>query len=272
MNFHQEARKRIIVALDFDDVITAVRLIENLSPYVGYFKIGFELMHHMIPHLLRPGEEDDAVREIGRMIRTQRIAFLLKDRLMWDGKFHDISTTMRKVSGALWQNFRPSFFTVHASAGCEAIRAAGLTKGDAKILGVMIPTTLSDSEIRQIYGCGRKKAFLRLVTQAVKGNVDGLVLNPNDIAWFDEIDDEDIRAGAKKSIKVGVGIRPTWAEKNDQLRSVTPGEAIHLGADFLVIGRPITDPPKAVGDSEDSVQYIVEEVARALKGKEGLKK
>lgn len=262
MNFHKEARKRIIVALDVEDVRKAVKLIENLSPHVGYFKVGLELMHRLIPSF--PSVCPNVVSF------CQLLALLTKNKLMWDLKFHDIHTTMRKGTNTLISNFKLAFFTVHASAGAAAIKNASQHKGNSKLFSVILLSSLSDNEIKEIYGRPREEAFIRLAKQAIIGGSDGIVCNPNDIPLLNEIKDfPDI---VKNLVLVGVGIRPTWAEKNDQLRSVTPGEAVHAGADYMVIGRPLTEPPKAIGGPEDSAQYIVEEIARALEAKEKLRK
>ena len=146
-----------------------------------------------------------------------------------DAKLYDIPNTVtnsvRKLSttGA-------DMITVHASGGVEMMKAAKRSAGKSKILAVTVLTSFQGNQ---------KKMVLKLVRDAEKAGLDGIVCSGLELKYL-----------AKFSLlKVVPGIRPKdYNKKDDQKRTVTPKEAIKLGADYLVIGRPITkskDPPQA---------------------------
>lgn len=152
-------------------------------------------------------------------------------RVFADAKLHDIpSTVIRSI--ARLEKAGADVITVHASGGVEMMKAAlRQAQGKTKILGV---TALSSKK------SVNKKEFLKLVNDVKKAKLDGIVCSVRKLKYFRN----------SKLLKVIPGIRPEWyKEKDDQFRTATPSEAVKLGADFIVVGRPIiqsSSPVKAL--------------------------
>lgn len=142
-----------------------------------------------------------------------------------DAKLYDIPNTVangiRRLSAA-----GADMITVHASGGIEMMRAAKKNAGRSKILAVTVLTSFQGNQ---------KKEVLRMVKEAAVAGVDGVVCSGHELKYL-----------AKFSLlKIVPGIRPKgYNRKDDQKRTVTPEEAIKFGADYLVIGRPITNSLK----------------------------
>ena len=273
-----DAKKRIIVALDVNDFGKAVELIENLSPYVGGFKVGLEFVYAVLGRIISCN--DKTVRHNAEMLRL-----LFKEtrgKLFLDVKLSDIPNT---VSGAAREiaAMGIGIFNVHASAGIKAIRAAVENKGQAKVLVVTVMTSLNFAELWNVgFGrcrnrgcavlCGckedstteREEKFVKdlVLTMAkiAKGyGADGVICSPQDLAM--------LKCNALDPlIKVTPGVRPVWASVSDQKRVMTPGEAVVAGADYLVIGRPITQPPAEIGEPVEAAKKIAEEIETAVQG------
>ena len=209
---------KIILALDVPTKAQALALVEQLTPEISFFKIGLQLYTAEGPEVVR------AVLSTGAKV--------------WlDLKLHDIPNTVgRAVESA--SNLGVQMLTIHLSGGGEMIRAAtGAQKGRMSILGVTVLTSSTDSTLREI-GTSDKAGdqVLRLAKLGVENGIDGVVASPHEI--------KSLRAafGDKITI-VAPGIRPSGWEPGDQKRFMTPREAIEAGADYLVIGRPITAAP-----------------------------
>ena len=221
----------VFCALDTTDTALAVRLAEALQGVVGGVKLGLEF------HTANGPEGVRAVAAAGLP-------------LFLDLKFHDIPNT---VAGALRSVARlaPALTTVHAIGGAEMMRAAVDAAGDAatklglprtKIVGVTVLTSMGQSELPSI---GVDGAVLdqvkRLAALAQESGLDGVVCSPHEV--------EELRRQCGADFKLVVpGIRPLWAAAGDQKRVLGPAEAVAKGADWLVIGRPITsaaDPVEA---------------------------
>ncbi len=222
------AAERIIVALDVPSAEEALALIKALSGAVGFFKIGLQSYTANGPALIRPA-----------------------GNVFLDLKLHDIPNTVAKAveaAGALGVKM----LTLHLSGGAEMIRAAvGARKDGLLLLGVTVLTSSTDDTLREI-GVAEKTTdqVLRLARLGIANGIDGIVASPHEArALRDE-------CGAKIKI-VTPGIRPAGADPGDQKRFATPREAIDAGADYLVIGRPIT----AASDPRAAVNRILEELA-----------
>lgn len=238
-----DIKKQIIIALDVRNQQEAKRILESL-PEARIFKVGLELFTAEGPSVL------NLVKSYGREV------FL-------DLKLHDIPNT---VAGAVKSAVRHGVFmlTLHTSGGLEmmkkAIEAAKETaekEGQPLplLLGVTVLTSLKDSDLQEIgFGSDSKSQVLRLAKLAFEAGIEGLVCSPQEI--------EELRAELGPRIKIVTpGIRPTWAEAQDQKRIMTPGQAIQKGADFLVIGRPITQAALP----EQAFARVVEELQAAIK-------
>jgi len=224
------AREKIIVALDVPSAQEALSLVSLLSDAVGFFKIGLQSYTAQGPELVR---QASAVSKV----------FL-------DLKLHDIPNTVAKAVEAA-DNLGVKMLTLHLSGGGEMIRAAVRARKDMLLLGVTVLTSSTDETLREI-GISEKASeqVLRLARLGVANGIDGVVASPHEAA--------QLRAEFGDKIKIVTpGIRPAGSEANDQKRFTTPRQAIDEGADYLVIGRPIT----AAADPRAAVNRIVDELA-----------
>lgn len=208
---------RLIVALDVPELGEAKALVNGL-PDARWFKVGLQ-----------------AFLAFGHGL----IAWLHEQRrhVFLDLKFKDIPNT---VAGAVRSAlvFRPSFLTVHCSGGGEMIRRAveAATVDPAlTILGVTVLTSLTDADLRETgVALVPQEAVLQLIELGLKNGLRAFVCSAR------EIEPIRRRFGADVCL-VTPGIRPQWAEGDDQKRVFTPAQAMAAGADWLVVGRPLTN-------------------------------
>lgn len=222
---------KIIVALDVPSQKEALGLVKQLGDRVGFFKIGLQLYTAEGPEIVR------AVRAAGGSI------FL-------DLKLHDIPTTVAKAVDSA-NALGVQLLTIHLSGAGDMIRAAtSAKKGNMSILGVTVLTSSTDATLREV-GINAKadEQVLRLAKLGVQNGINGIVASAHEI--------KPLRAEFGDKIKIVVpGIRPSWAEASDQKRTMTPREAIDAGADYLVIGRPIT----AQKNPKEALEKILAEI------------
>jgi orotidine-5'-phosphate decarboxylase len=229
------ARDRLMVALDVPDADQARALIDRLADSAGVFKIGLELLFSGGPELAR----EQAAK--GRAI------FL-------DAKLLDIGATVeRSVANAARLGAR--FLTIHASdpATLEAaVRGRGAS--EMKLLAVTVLTSLSADDLAaQGVAMSPAELALKRAIMARECGMDGVVASPLEAVAIRSA------VGAGMTI-VTPGIRPAGAAMDDQARAATPADAIAAGADYLVVGRPITRSP----DPRAAADAIVAEIEAAL--------
>jgi len=207
----------LIVALDVPDQGAALRLVETLGPSVPFYKIGLQLFTRCGPGVV------EAVKTTGAKV------FL-------DLKYHDIPNTVRhSVESA--RALGVDFLTIHLAGGAAMIRAAAEAAAPGAVLGVTVLTSSNRETLRETGVEGAvEDQVLRLARLAAENGVTGVVASPLEVSLLRQV------FGAGLTI-VTPGVRPQWAEANDQQRTMTPAAAIRAGADFLVIGRPITGQP-----------------------------
>lgn len=219
-----KAADKIIVALDVPTKSAALDLVKQLRDAISFFKVGLQLY---------TAEGPAVVREI----------LAIGAKVFLDLKLHDIPNT---VAGAVESaaELGVEMLTIHLSGGSEMVRAAvAARKGSMSILGVTVLTSANDETLREL-GISDKidNHVLRLAKLGVAAGVQGLVASPHEV--------KKLRAEFGDKIKIVTpGVRPSWSEAGDQKRFMTPRQAIDAGADYLVIGRPITahkNPPEAV--------------------------
>jgi len=232
--------ERIIVAADVSTSVELAHLARTLAPLGVLFKIGLEAITS-----LGGARAINDIQEYG-------------GRVFYDGKFADIPNTVAKSSAYL-AGLNVAMFNVHASCGWDSLDAAVANRGDAKVLAVTVLTSLDDYLVGEIFGDTSKNKVLQFATRAYLHGCDGIICSPQELPFLME------DAHAKKLLKVTPGVRPEWAPANDQKRIMTPGDAIKAGADYLVIGRPITSPPDGMNPVE-AAQRIAEEIKEALSG------
>lgn len=231
--------ERIIVPLDTPDAEIAARLVAELAPLVGAFKVGYEL---------------------GYALGWDAAAALVHNadgKLFLDAKLNDIPNTVGSGARSLAKH-APQFLTVHASSGEKAI-AAAVSESDPSttVLAVTVLTSLSNEEAEAIFHQDTRQQVCELALRAVQAGAGGIVCSPLEL--------EALRAlpELRDVVLVTPGVRPAWALANDQQRVLTPSAAIERGADYLVIGRPITAPPETIGSPRDAAELIAEEIASA---------
>ncbi len=224
-------KNKIIVALDSDNLIKTINLVKKLKKEVYAFKIGYEFFFNF-------------------GIEGYKKIKIICPRIFLDLKLHDIPNTVNKGIKAL-QKLDPILTTIHISGGDEMMKASKIKKNNTKILGVSILTSLDGSQTKKYYNEIKTHEIVKkFVKEAKKMKLDGIVCSPKEIKY--------IRKIVKKNfLIVTPGIRLKKIDnKDDQKRTLTPNQAIKLGASLLVIGRPITtsnDPLKTIRDINKSI-------------------
>ena len=227
--------KRIIVALDLDNINKATKLVKELKKEVYAFKIGHEFFYNF-------------------GIKGYKKIYEICPKIFLDLKLHDIPNTVEKGLKAILK-LRPIFTTIHISGGDEMQKISALKNNKkTNILGVTVLTSLDEKQTLKYY---KEKNVNNLVKKfanfAKKNNLSGLVCSPLEI----NIVRQEV---GKKIILVVPGIRPIKkisSKKDDQKRTLTPKQAIDLGANFLVIGRPIIEsknPLETIKKINQSIQ------------------
>lgn len=233
-----EAKDRIIVALDVDNLTEAGKLVRALAPYVGGFKVGLEL-----------------ITAVGGP-KVTKLIHSLGGKIFYDGKFDDIPNTVGKSSKAV-ADLGVWMFNVHASAGIEAMRAAVENKGNSLVLAVTVLTSLNESDTHLIFGGPSEAKVLQLARDAKIAGCDGIICSAKELKLLGGYKELD------SLMKITPGIRPEWAATGDQKRVMTPSEAIKAGATMLVAGRPVVNPPKSIGTSVNAAKEITKEIKEA---------
>jgi orotidine-5'-phosphate decarboxylase len=215
-------RPEVIVALDVKDRPTAARLVEQLQPTVKLFKVGIQLFTAEGPRAV------EAVQQKGGQV------FL-------DLKLHDIPNT---VAAAVREAAKMGavMCTLHALGGRPMLQAAkeavAQSGSPMRLLAVTILTSLDPQGYEEVIGSGLglQARVIRLASLAREAGMAGIVASTHEIV--------PLRAALGPSmVIVTPGVRPAWAPSDDQLRVMTPREAALAGADYLVVGRPITTAP-----------------------------
>lgn len=237
------AKEKIILPLDVPDVAAAVALVRRVAGVVDFYKVGLELFTRSGPPVI---EQIRAAAEAGGS----------PCRIFLDLKLHDIPNTVAgavRSAGAL----DVDLLTVHLSGGGAMLRAAvAEAPPTLRLLGVSVLTS-SDAETLRETGVndGVTIQVLRLAELGVESGLRGVVASPLEIVALRERFGRDLQL-------VIPGVRPVdRAQKpDDQRRVMTPGNAIRAGANYLVIGRPISGDP----DPHAAAQRIAEEIAANL--------
>lgn len=239
------ADDRLIVALDVPTIDEAIAVVEKLDN-VSFFKIGLRLY--------MAGALSGKLATLVERLRPH-------GQIFFDLKLPgDIDTTIATVVGDYKSTPHVKLLTLNEFMPAGAIKAARLARGDSptpKLLMVPYLSSLDgSSDLRQIYGEGDFETFLlKRAHAAIDNGCDGLIASGDAIALFR-------RAFPKASgvIIVSPGIRPLGTSTDDHKRFTTPADAIRLGADYLVVGRPILKDP----DPRAAAERIISEIDSAL--------
>lgn len=206
----------IILALDFPDPSSASKMIEATYDSISIYKLGLEFF---LAHGI------DGVRSIQR--RFPDIDIFL------DLKLHDIPNTVAGASSSI-ADLRPRFLTVHASGGAEMVRAAVAKLPSTSVTAVTVLTSLDTIELAELgFPTDSEAMAISLAKRAVDAGATSVVCSPLEAAA--------LRRNLGDAVTIITpGVRPANSAKDDQHRVMTPAEAIVQGANFVVIGRPIT--------------------------------
>jgi orotidine-5'-phosphate decarboxylase len=233
----RNGRESLIVALDAADAETARALVQKLGESVSFYKVGKELFTAVGPSIVR------------ELAASGKKVFL-------DLKFHDIPNT---VAGAVRSaaSLGVSLLTVHASGGSRMLAAAAeaAAQSEAKptVLAVTVLTSLATEDLDEVGVTGGVEAqVLRLATLAIRAGCGGIVASAQEATRLRQ-------ALGTAFTLVTPGIRPAGGVAADQARVVTPQAAIRAGADYLVVGRPIT----AAGNPAEAARAILQQIELA---------
>lgn len=209
----------LVIALDVSDLDTAERLAADLAPHAGMLKVGLELCW---------AEGPDAVRRIA----AHAPVFV-------DAKLHDIPNTVERAAANI-ARLGVAMLNVHALGGVAMMRAAlegaarGADQGGHAMPSVVAVTVLSSMAGEEL------ASPASLAFEALSAGIDGVVVSGEDVRDVRDVCGEDF-------CLVVPGIRPHGANGDDQVRVLTPSAALEAGADYLVVGRPITGSDDPVG-------------------------
>jgi len=236
------AKERLVLALDVDDFKKAEELVGKLSDYVGVFKIGSQLF------TAEGAKVVNMVNERG-------------GKVFLDLKFHDIPNTVARAAEVATK-LGVYIFNVHTSGGYEMMRAAAeasekisLALGVRKplIFGVTLLTSINQEILEKEIGVKKKleEQVVHLAKLAKAAGLDGVVASSWEIREIRKACGEDF-------VILTPGIRPAGKSSDDQKRIMTPREAKKLGADFLVIGRPIRNASNPVEAAKEILREMEE--------------
>ena len=239
------AKDRLIFPLDVPDALRACKYVRLLSDQVGVFKVGLELFVSEGPSIV------DA------------IADLTEAKIFLDLKFHDIPATVQRTvsSGSCLQ--KVSFITVH----CDPVLLEAVVSVVADHIRILVVTVLTSLDSKALLSLGIREELaaepIQLVLQraamAKQAGCAGIVCSGREVSAVKNRFGDDL-------VVVTPGIRPNWVEvkKDDQARVVTPYLAVKNGADYIVVGRPISTAP----DPAEAAAKVVEEIEEGIQDRE----
>lgn len=227
---------KIIVALDYDSSLAAIALAERLNPTHCRLKVGKELFTHCGPQIV------DELHKLGFEV------FL-------DLKFHDIPNTVRHAVKAA-AKLNVWMLNIHCMGGGAMIKAAkeeieSFGKNAPLLIGVTVLTSMSQAQLKQLgFNNSLHDTVQNLANMAYDEGLDGVVCSAQEVSFLRN-------AFASPFRLVTPGIRPSWAKSDDQHRIVTPCDALQMGSDYLVVGRPITQ----AADPAEALEKIIHEIS-----------
>ena len=233
-----ELRDRVWFALDVNSWAEVERFITMLGPLITTFKIGFRL------YLSRDGR------------------LVMQDCIDWGGKIfldlklHDIPATVGDASAEI-AGMGVDYFSVHASAGVPAMRAALENRGGAKVLAVTLLTSLEE-ESEKIYAAAAPQAVFRLANLAVEAKADDIICSGADLPFLNAASEE-----LAAVCKYCPGIRSADKDANDQQRTATPFGAFRNGATAIIVGRQVRDAKNPL----DEMKRILDEASNGLEAR-----
>lgn len=239
MPTHSSPKDRLIIALDVASEAEALGIVSELKDAVGMFKVGHQLFTAYGPEIVR------------KIINMGSRVFL-------DLKYHDIPNTVaRAVEEAV--KLGVDILNVHALGGVDMMKAAAAIKESASkagrqpplVLAVTILTSIDRRILQRELKVSRpiRRMVCHLARLADRAGLDGVVASPQEIKTLR-------RAIRSRFIILTPGVRPSWADPDDQKRIMTPAEAVSSGADYIVIGRPVL----MASDRRMAVERVLDEI------------
>lgn len=236
-------KERLVLALDVDDDREALALAAELKDLVGMFKVGHQLFTAHGPDIVRK------ITGVG-------------GRVFLDLKYHDIPNTVAKAAAEAVK-LGVSIFNVHALGGLDMMKAAAESAGETAeklglsrpvILAVTVLTSMDEASLKKELKINRslRREVAHLARLAQRAGMDGVVASPQEIKMLR-------RAVRGDFVVLTPGVRPSWAGKDDQKRTMTPGEAVAAGADFIVVGRPVLK----AADRKAAAEKILKEIGQS---------
>ncbi len=242
-----QGKNRTIVAIDTDEYDKAVKLIDSLEGGVEIFKVGLEL------YLTTRGKILDYLKKLNK-------------RVFLDLKFHDIPNTMKNAVRSVMKD-EVWMMTIHVTDFQSMKACADMAREEAQrlnidkpiIVGVTVLTSMSNEDLESI-GCvgDTKSLVLKRAKLAKEAGLDGVVCSAHEASEIKKVCGDDF-------ITVCPGIRPKTAEVGDQKRVMTPAMAIENGANYLVVGRPITkaeNPRQAADNINAEIDAYINEIKK----------
>jgi len=228
-------RQRLIVALDAGSVGEAERWVETLGDSVQFYKVGMELIYG-----------GAGLGFVERLVGARKRVFV-------DLKLHDIPNTVERATAQI-ARLGAWFLTVHGYPQTMRAAVKGAEGSALRLLAVTVLTSSDDADLAEAgYALGVRELVQRRAAQAEAIGVSGVVASAAEAAALRA-------ARGKDFLLVTPGIRPPGADAADQKRVATPRDAIAFGADYLVVGRPVTQ----AGDPRAAADAVVAEIASAL--------
>jgi len=230
------ARDRLIVALDVPNAAEAQKLVATIGGTASIYKIGKQLFTAEGPALVRD------------LVKSGRKVFL-------DLKYHDIPNTVASAVRSA-ADLNVAMLTVHASGGSKMLRAAAEAAAQSSskplVLAVTVLTSMADEDLHELGIAGSAQdQVIKLAKLARQAGVGGLVASPSELKALRQTIGQDMNI-------VTPGVRPAGSDNGDQARVATPSEAIANGADYIVVGRPIT----AAADPGAAARAILAEMQK----------
>jgi len=240
--FHNGLKDRIFIALDTADVVQAKEWVDMLSPYVNCFKVGLELFYSS------GFEVCQYIKDKGKL-------------LFFDGKLADIYTTVNKASKVLTL---PDVFNAHCitqGAIEGAVEASRYLPQRPKVIGVTVLTSMTSTHLGSLglkaYSgamfSSLNNIIVNMAQYAKREGAVGAVCSAQEVGLLKTFVGEDF-------ITVTPGIRPAGSDNNEQKRVVTPKKAFSAGTDYIVIGRPITQPSAKFRNPVEAMESLMDEL------------
>lgn len=245
------SKERIILALDVDDYDEAKALVCELKDYVGYFKVGLQLATSC------------GGLEIFKMIHNEGA------KVFFDAKFHDIPNTVARASANLVKA-GVDFFDIHIKGGSKMLTttvklanetARRYNMPEPTILGVTLLSSFGQRTLNQELSVDLNidDYVASLAKMAKNANLKGVVASASEVSQIRKVCGEDF-------IIVCPAIRPTWSVVDDQVRVVTPTDAVLAGVDYMVVGRPVVNAENKI----DAINLIIDEIDNAILSKQAI--